>query len=335
MLATAPVKAHDPPGLGAQGLAVEAPAARPATAGSRAVDRVLGVAPEPLEVGLRMLGAVAADVAGALDGSWPSNPLSERDPEYIRETLPALRLLSSLYFRADVRGLENIPATGPVLLVGNHSGGTMIADTFVFAQAFYDHFGPQRRFHQLAHDLVFKVPGARALVQRYGTIPASPEYMRRALDRDAALLVYPGGDHETYRPSWQSGEIGFGGRTGFVELAIEHDVPIVPVVALGGQETALFLGRGRRLASGLQLDRLLRLKVLPLAIGPPFGLTVLDLPGRIPLPAKITIRVLDPIDLRAHLGPDPDPHEAYRLVTDAMQDSLSALSRKRRFPVIG
>jgi 1-acyl-sn-glycerol-3-phosphate acyltransferase len=211
----------------------------------------------------------------------------------------------------------------------------LIADTFVFAQAFYDHFGPDRRFHQLAHDLVFKVPGTRALVQRYGTIPASPEYMRRALDRDAALLVYPGGDHETYRPSWQSGEIGFGGRTGFVELALEHDIPVVPVVALGGQETALFLGRGRRLASVLQLNRLLRLKVLPLAIGPPFGLTVLDLPGRVPLPSKITIRVLDPIDLRAQLGSDPDPHDGYRLVTDAMQDSLSTLSRKRRFPVIG
>lgn len=178
MLATAPVRSHDPPDLGAQGLAVEAPAVRPATAGGRAVHRVLGVAPGPVEAGLRMLGAAASDVAGALGGSWPTDPLSERDPDYIRDTLAALRLLSSLYFRADVRGLENIPATGPVLLVGNHSGGTLIADTFVFAQAFYDHFGPERRFHQLAHDLVFKVPGTRALVQRYGTIPASPEHMR-------------------------------------------------------------------------------------------------------------------------------------------------------------
>jgi 1-acyl-sn-glycerol-3-phosphate acyltransferase len=282
-----------------------------------------------------MLGAAAADVAGALDGGAATDPLDERDPDYIRETLPALRLLSSLYFRADVRGLSNIPAAGPVLLVGNHSGGTMIADTFVFAQAFYDHFGPERPFHQLAHDLVFKVAGARALVQRYGTIPASPENMKRALDADAALLVYPGGDHETYRPSWQSSEIGFAGRTGFVELALEHRIPIVPVVAIGGQETALFLGRGRRVASALQLNRLLRLKVLPLAIGPPFGITVLDLPGRIPLPSKITIRVLDPIDLRDRLGPDPDPEKGYRLVTSTMQRSLTALGRNRRFPIIG
>jgi 1-acyl-sn-glycerol-3-phosphate acyltransferase len=291
--------------------------------------------PGPVEAGVHMMGAAAGNIAGLLDPGGAADPLNERDPAYIRETLPALRALSKLYFRADVRGLDKISGTGPVLMVGNHSGGTMIADTFVFAQAFYDHFGPERQFHQLAHDLLFKVPGVRALVQRFGTIPASPANMKRALDRGAALLVYPGGDHEAYRPSWQTGEIGFGGRTGFVEFALERDIPIVPVVSIGGQETALFLGRGRRLASALRLDRLLRLKVLPVALGPPFGVTVLDLPGRLPLPSKITIRVLDPIDLRARLGPDPDLDEGYRLVTQTMQHSLTALGRDRRFPIIG
>ena len=181
----------------------------------------------------------------------------------------------------------------------------MIADTFVFAQAFYDHFGPERRFNQLAHDLVFKTPGLRTLVQKYGTVPASPENMARALDDDAALLVYPGGDEDSFRPSWETGDVSFAGRTGFVKLALEHGVPIVPIVALGGQETALFLGRGKRLARGLQLNRLARLKVLPVVVGPPFGVTVLDFPGRIPLPSKITIRVMPPIDLRKELGRRP------------------------------
>src|ERR687883_660646 len=185
----------------------------------------------------------------------PDDWLDAWDPQYIRTTLPALRAMSRIYFRAEVRGLENIPAEGPVLLVGNHSGGTLIADTFVFAQAFYDHFGPLRRFHQLAHDLVFRLPGARASLSRYGTVPASPENMGRALERDAALLVYPGGDLESFRPSWETSEVTFAGRTGFVKLALEHRVPIVPIVALGGQETALFLGRGRALAQGLRLDR--------------------------------------------------------------------------------
>ena len=74
---------------------------------------LLGAALDPLEAALRMLGAAAADVIGALDGGGQVDPLDERDPEYIRETLPALRLLSSLYFRADVRGLSNIPVAGP------------------------------------------------------------------------------------------------------------------------------------------------------------------------------------------------------------------------------
>jgi 1-acyl-sn-glycerol-3-phosphate acyltransferase len=282
-----------------------------------------------------MLSAAASDVGGALVRRERGDPLSLRDPEYIARTLAAWRLASSLYFRAEVKGLERIPAEGPVLLVGNHSGGTLIADTFVFAQAFYDHFGPERVFHQLAHDLVFKMPGIRALLQPYGTIPASPENMARALERDAALLVYPGGDHETYRPSWESDQVDFDHRTGFIKLALKHGVPIVPVVAIGGQETALFLGQGRRAARILKLDRLFRLKVLPPVLGPPFGVTVLDLPIRVPLPAKIKIQVLDPIDLSKRLGAEPDIDDGYDLVTSLMQDTLSELSRERDLPIIG
>jgi 1-acyl-sn-glycerol-3-phosphate acyltransferase len=282
----------------------------------------------------RMAAAMAGDVFAA-NGAAPDDPLDAWSPDYIRRTLPALRLMSDLYYRAEVRDLRNIPKSGGVLLVGNHSGGTMIADTFVFAQAFYDHFGPLRRFHQLAHDLVFRLPGARASLSRYGTVPASPENMARALERDAALLVYPGGDHETYRPTWESSKIDLAGRTGFVRLALEHRVPIVPVVAIGGQETAFFLGQGRRIAKVLQLDRLLRVKVFPAQLGPPFGLTVLDLPGRIPLPAKVTVRVLPRLDLRKRLGRDPSVEDAYELVTSTMQRALTGLARARSLPVVG
>jgi 1-acyl-sn-glycerol-3-phosphate acyltransferase len=281
----------------------------------------------------RMALAMAEDVLA--NGSRPDDPLDAWDPDYIRRTLPALRLLSDVYHRAEVRGLDNIPKSGGVLLVGNHSGGTLIADTFVFAQAFYDHFGPLRRFHPLAHDLVFKIPGARASLSRFGTVPASPENMARALERDAALLVYPGGDHETYRPTWESAKIDFAGRTGLVRLALEHRVPIVPVVAIGGQETALFLGQGRRIAKLLRLDRMLRVKVFPAQLAPPFGLTIMDLPGRVPLPAKITIRVLPRLDLRKRLGRDPSVEDAYELVTSTMQRALDGLAAGRKLPVVG
>jgi 1-acyl-sn-glycerol-3-phosphate acyltransferase len=288
----------------------------------------------------RMTAAMAGDLAGFVDprggnGHGPDDPFAAWDPSYIRKTLPALRMLADVYHRAEVRDLRNVPKEGQVLLVGNHSGGTLISDTFVFAQAFYDHFGPLRRFHQLAHDLVFRIPGARASLSRYGTVPASPENMGRALDLGAALLVYPGGDHETYRPSWESAKIDFAGRTGFVRLALEHRTPIVPVVAIGGQETALFLGQGRQIAELLRLDRMLRVKVFPAQVGPPYGVTVMDLPGRIPLPAKITVRALPKIDLHDRLGQNADVDEAYELVTSTMQRALDKLDEERRLPVVG
>jgi 1-acyl-sn-glycerol-3-phosphate acyltransferase len=293
------------------------------------IEQILGAAAGSA----RMAAVATGDVAGLR--RHPDDPFDAWDPAYIAQTLPALRLLSEVYFRAEVSGLERIPAEGPVLLVGNHSGGTVIADTFVFSQAFYHHFGPRRPFHQLAHDQVFKVPGPRTMVQRYGTVPASPENMTRALERDAALLVYPGGDHETYRPSWESGKIDFAGRRGFAKLAIEYGCPIVPVVAIGGQETALFLGQGRGIARRLRLDRLLRLKVFPAQVAPPFGLTIMDLPGRLPLPAKIVVRVLPKIDLKKRLGGSPDADDAYEIVTGTMQRALDKLDEERSLPVLG
>ena len=287
-----------------------------------------------LTTALRAGLASAESLAKEIIGSRADNPLDGRDSDHIRATLPAYRALMQLYFRPKVRGLENIPAEGPVLLVGNHSGGTLIVDTFAFTFAFYSYFGVERRFHQLAHDLVFSVPGLGAL-RNYGTVPASPENAERALDAGAALLVYPGGDRESFRPSWSSSKIQFEDRRGFIRLALAKDVPIVPVVAVGGQETALFLTRGRRLAKMLQLDRLLRLDVLPIQLGPPFGVTVLDLPGRVPLPSQITIQVLPKLELADQFGPRADEASVYDAITEQMQQALEELAGERDLPVVG
>src|SRR5438477_8671429 len=197
-------------------------------------------------------------VAQQVQARIPRADLDQRDPDYIRETLPGMWLLASFYFRADVKGLENIPAEGPVLLVGNHSGGNVTPDTTVFTLAFNTYFGVERRFYQLAHNLVLAMPGLSTL-RKYGTVAASPANAHKALASGAALLVYPGGDYEVHRPSWESGKVDFGSRKGFIKLALDREVPIVPVVSVGGQETALFLSRGDRLARLLMLDRLARL----------------------------------------------------------------------------
>jgi len=261
--------------------------------------------------------------------------LEDRDPDYLREALPWLWLLSTFYFRAEVRDLGNVPADRPVLLVGNHSGGNMIVDTFVFSLAFSTFFGVERPFHQLAHNLAIAWPVAGGLLRKGGTMSASHEHAEKALEAGAPVLVYPGGDWETHRPSWEGDKIDFAGRKGFIRLALDAGVPIVPVVAIGGQETALFLSRGAGLARALRLDRMLRLKVLPVSIALPWGINVGDFAGHFPLPSKITIEVLPPIDVEREFGPDPDPDEVYEHVTALMQDALDGLAAERRFPVIG
>jgi 1-acyl-sn-glycerol-3-phosphate acyltransferase len=273
-------------------------------------------------------------VAELVKSRVPVADLDERDPDYIRESLPRLWLLASLYFRAEVRGLGNVPEEGPVLLVGNHSGGNLTPDTGVFTLAFSTYFGVERAFYQLAHNLVLSMPGL-SFLRKYGTVAASRDNARKALRAGAAVLVYPGGDYEVHRPSWQGRRVDFGGRKGFLRLALEERVPIVPVVSIGGQETALFLSRGERLAKGLRLDKLFRLKVLPISLAPPWGINVGDMFGHIPLPAKITVEALPPIDLRREFGDDPDLDEVYDHLVRVMQETLDALAAERRWPVIG
>ena len=148
------------------------------------------------------------------------------------------------------------------------------------------------------------------------------------------MLVYPGGDYEVFRPSWESGKVDFGGRKGFIRLALKMGVPIQPIVSIGSQETALFLTRGERLAKLARLDKLLRLKTAPIMFGLPFGLMP-GVFGHIPLPAKITIQVLPKIDLARRYGEDPDVDQVYDDVIWRMQDVLESLAEERRLPVIG
>lgn len=262
----------------------------------------------------------------------PKADLDQRDPDYIREQLPGTWLLASLYFRADVRGLDRIPPHGPVLLVGNHSGGNLPPDTFVFTLAFCSYFGVERPFYQLAHNLVVSVPGLGWL-RKFGTVAANPDNARLALDSGAALLVYPGGDYEVFRPSWERHRVDFGGRKGYVKLARDAGVPIVPVASVGGQEAALFLDRGQWLARLLMVDKLARLKSVPILLAPPWGLVISDLIPRLPLPTKIVIEVQEPI--AASDIADADDDVINDEVLASLQGGVDRLAAERRFPVIG
>jgi 1-acyl-sn-glycerol-3-phosphate acyltransferase len=263
-----------------------------------------------------------------------SADLDDRDPDYIRDNLPLSWLAATIWYRSEVRNLGNVPEDGAVLLVGNHSGGNVAPEVITIPLAFSTYFGVERRFYQLAHNLVLASPVGPYL-KRWGTMAASHKHAEAALQSGAAVLVFPGGDWEVHRPSWERNKIDFGGRQGFIKLALSENVPIVPVVTVGGQETALFLSRGAWLARVTRADKYLRLKVLPISIALPWIVNVGDLLGHIPLPAKITSEVLAPIDVRDQFGPEPDLDEVYEHVTRVMQEALTSLASERRFPVIG
>lgn len=236
------------------------------------------------------------------------------------------------WFRADVRGLAAFPRTGGALVVSNHSGGMLTPDVFIFSSAFYRELGFGRPVYTLAHYGVFIGPMSGWL-RRLGVIYASRENAARALRSGAVVLVFPGGDYDSYRPTLSQNTIDFNGRTGYVRTAMETGVPIVPVVSIGAQETQLFLTRGHWLAKRLGLTRA-RMDILPVSVGFPFGLSVI-FPPNLPLPAKVVTEVLEPIDVVGEFGEHADVKEVDAHVRAVMQAAPDRLAHERRFPVLG
>ncbi len=251
-----------------------------------------------------------------------------RDPEFIRRQLPLWWLLATLYFRAEVKGFERVP-DGPVLFVGNHSGGALTPDTIVFMLAHNTYFSVERPLHALAHNMVTSLPGLGPFVKKLGVITAAQKNAHEALERGANVLVYPGGDVEVFRPWTKRHTIDFDGRKGFLRLAHEANVPIVPVVSDGGHDTFIVLTDGKKIARRMGMEKLGRVKTLPIALGAPGGLIIGDWLGHIPFPVKIRTEVLEPIDLRARYGDELDQDHAYDLVTSRMQAGLTELASKR------
>lgn len=257
------------------------------------------------------------------------------DEEFLAKLLPLMDMLCQ-YFGAEVRGFENVPRSGPVLLVGNHSGGILTPDTSAFFTAWYRHYDFDRPLVGLAFDAAFGIPGFRTLMRKIGEVPANRENARRALEDELPVLVYPGGDHEIFRPWSERNRIEFDGRKGFIRLALELGVPVVPVVSHGGHNSTLVLTRGERLSKTFGLDRI-RMTAFPIAWQVPWGISPATIPG-FPLPAKITARVCAPMSWDAYTAADADDPQVvdrcYEEITSCMQDTLDALAEEHPYPVL-
>jgi 1-acyl-sn-glycerol-3-phosphate acyltransferase len=271
-------------------------------------------------------------MTGVTDPAASNHETAKWDPEFTKQVAAAIGPLIKRWHRAEVRNLHNVPATGGALVVANHSGGMLTPDVLIFSPAFYAAFGYDRPVYTLAHYGLFIGP-VEGWLRRLGVIEASRENAAAALHSGAVVLVFPGGDYDSYRPTFSANNVDFNGRTGYVKTAIEADVPIVPTVSIGGQETQLFLTRGNWMARKLGITKA-RMDILPVSVGFPFGLSVI-FPPNLPLPAKIVTEVLEPIDVIARFGKNPDVDEVDAHVRSVMEGALKRLAGQRRFPVIG
>lgn len=259
--------------------------------------------------------------------------ITKWDPVLTERVMSLLKPFLKGYHRAEVRGLETFPKGG-ALVVANHSGGMFAMDVPVFASGFYEEFGFDRPVYTLSHDMIMIGPTG-AFFKKAGFIPANHKNADEALRSGGVVVVFPGGDYDVYRPSLSANKIDFDGRTGYVRAALNAGVPIVPTVGIGGQESQLFLTRGTDVAKALgPIARLFRAKILPVSFGFPFGLSVV-LPINVPLPAKITMKALPPIDIIEEFGEDPDIDEVDAHVRRVMQRALDDMAKERRLPVLG
>lgn len=261
--------------------------------------------------------------------------LEGRDPEFLTRMLPVLdRFLA--WFDPVVEGLDRLPAQGPFLVVGNHSGGIWMPDFWAFQRAWLRERGPEAPLYSLGFDFNFAIPGMADQARRMGSVPASQRNGGLLLEAGHPVIVYPGGDEDDYRPWTERHRVDLHGRTGFVKLALRHRVPVVPLVAHGSHDAIIVLTRGEALARLLRFDRL-RINVMPIMAGLPWGIAPVQLPT-LPFPAKVTARVCEPIDwseLPADAAEDPEVvRHCYEEVLGRMQSNLDELVEELPHPVL-
>ena len=262
--------------------------------------------------------------------------LRRRDPETVRRVFPTLARITDSYYRAEVEGQENL-SDGRCMMVSTHNGGLYMPDLQCLMVAFLRRFGLETPGYGMTHGIVFQIPFAGSLAAKLGAIQASRENARAVFDAGFPLLVCPGGDEDSLKPFSKRHQVCFGKRRGFIRTAIENQVPIVPIVSVGAHEIFYVMNDGRRFAQMTGIAKWLRIKSVPFALAFPFGLTIAGV-GAVPLPTKITLRVLPKIELAEKPAAASDPatvERCFEHVRQTMQRGLDGLAAKRKRVVIG
>lgn len=227
-------------------------------------------------------------------------------PDALRTALPPFLALYRHYFRVESRGHEHLPRTGSALLVGNH-GGILPFDAAMTVLDVFLHTGPPRIARAIIDRWVATQPWLALLFARLGQVIGTRENFDRLLAAQQLVLVYPEGMAAMRKTVLERYRLRPFHR-GFVELALRHRAPIVPVACVGSEDQAPLL---------FDLEPLARRLGLPLApVTPTFPW--LGPLGLLPYPVRYRLRYGEPIALHAEYGPEAadDPLLVQRLADE-------------------
>ena len=280
-------------------------------------------------------GELAQRVAGAADflrkrlaGDYRVDEFGF-DPQYNEAVvMPVLRFFFEKWFRTEVSGIDNIPDTGPALIVANHAG-TLPFDGPMLTVAVRDHHRAHRDVRLLAADMVFDMPLIGPMARKAGHTLACNADANRLLQQGELTAVFPEGYKglgKNFRDRYKLQRFG---RGGFVSAALRTGAPIIPCSIVGSEEIYPMLADVKLLA------RVLGLPYFPLT--PLFPWT--GPAGLVPLPSKWHIAFGTPIDTTGydeHAADDPMiTFEVTDQVRETIQQTLFDLLTRRRNPFSG
>jgi 1-acyl-sn-glycerol-3-phosphate acyltransferase len=239
--------------------------------------------------------------------------------------------------------------------VGNHSA-IGIADVICLLGAWEALYGLRRRVVGMMHVSFVRAPILGWVCRKFGARLASYETGRAELTGGHDVVTFPGGDLDAGRPFYQPRVVRFGDRRGYVKLALETGVPIVPVATIGSHWTYLIAPGGAWLARMLVLPRRLRCDCLPVPLAAlvwlpaflawplgwlPFWVSALLFAAMIiPNPVRITSEILEPIDVCGLTREIADPNErleaAHQIVHGVLSRHVAAMQHDsaERAPVL-
>jgi 1-acyl-sn-glycerol-3-phosphate acyltransferase len=244
------------------------------------------------------------------------------DPNFLQATKPLLAFLWSRYFRVRLEGLENIPGSGAALLVANHSGG-LPYDGAMLIHACHELHPAHRPLRPLVATFASRSLWMRPVVCRIGGVRASMENALKLCEAGQLVGLFPEGLRGVGKPYRERYRLTHFGRGGFVRLAQAARVPIIPVAIVGAEETHPVVAKLTRLAKPLGLPYIPITPTFPL-LGPL---------GLLPVPAKWSIHIGQPISAEAHIG--KEPLEIARAVKDQIEQMIADLLLHRRSIVFG